>query len=67
MEVVLNLYFVVYSVHTDKNEWYGYHAYVFARDENAAVNYVIKAYKQLVSIRSIEKLEYEEGTILKRG
>lgn len=67
METVLNLYFVVYSVHTDKNEWYGYHAYVFAQNENAAINYVIKSYKQLVSIRSIEKLEYEEGTILKRG
>ena len=60
MEKILNLYFVVYSVHTDKNEWYGYHAYVFARDENAAINYVIKEYKQLVSVRSIEKLEYEE-------
>ena len=67
METLLNLYFVVYSVHTDKNEWYGYHAYVFAQNENAAINYVIKAYKQLVSIRSVEKLEYGEGTILKRG
>ena len=67
METLLNLYFVVYSVHTDKNDWYGYCAYVFAQNENAAANYIIKNYKQTVSIRSIEKLEYEEGTILKRG
>ena len=63
----LNLYFVVYSVHTDRNEWYGYRAYVFAQNENAAMNYVVKNYKQNVTIRSIEQIEYGEGTILKRG
>ena len=63
----LNLYFVVYSVHTDKNEWYGYAAYVFAKDPNGAMNYIVKSYKQNVSIRSIEEVEVKEGTILKRG
>ena len=63
----LNLYFVVYSVHTDRNDWYGYCSYVFAQDENRAMNYIIKNYKQPVTIRSIEKLNYGEGTILKRG
>ena len=63
----LNLYFVVYSVHTDRNEWYGAKGYVFAKNENGAMNYIIKNYKQLVTIRSIEQVPYEEGTILKRG
>lgn len=63
----IKLYFVVYSVHSDKNDWYGYSAYVFAENENAAMNYIVKNYKQAVSIRSIEEIPYKEGTILKRG
>lgn len=63
----LNLYFVVYSVHTDKNYWYGCCVYVFAQEETAAINYISNNYKQNVTIRSIERIEYSEGTILKRG
>lgn len=63
----LKLYFLVYSVHTDKNDWYGCCSYVFAKNENGAMNYIIKNYKQIVTIRSIEEIPYEEGTILKRG
>ena len=63
----MNLYFVVYSVFCDPNDWYGYAAYVFAKDPNAAQNYIIKGYKQNVSIRSIEKIDILEGLILKRG
>jgi hypothetical protein len=63
----LNLYFVIYSVFCDPNDWYGHSAYVFAKDMNAAQNYIIKSYKQNVNIRSIEQINVSEGTILKRG
>lgn len=59
-----NLYLVVYSVHSDKNDWYGYKRYVFAQNPNAASNYIIRNYKQNVSIRTVEEVNYDEGTIL---
>ena len=62
-----NLYFVMYSVHGDLNDWYGYTVHVFAKNPNAAMNYIIKNYKQNVSIHSIEQVEIKEGMILKHG
>ena len=58
----LNLYFVLFSVHKDKQ--YSAHAgYVFARDPSAIQAILYREYGETIC-RSIEKIEYEEGTIL---
>ena len=65
MNSELKLFDVIYSVFNGDNDWYGHRARVFAKNENAAVNYIIKNYKQQVAIRFIEEIQYGEGTILK--
>lgn len=59
----LKLYFVLFAV-LKKHEYHASAGYIFAYDKDRAVGMLRKKYGDDTRIRSIEELEYEEGTVL---
>ncbi len=59
----LNLYFVVYSKHEGK-EWSGYAGYIFAKRKDDIEQLLKIQCDADVTIRSIESIDVQEGTIL---
>lgn len=59
----LNLYFVVYSKHEGK-EWSGYAGYIFAKQKDDIEQLLKIQCNADVTIRSIESVDVQEGTIL---
>ena len=59
----LNLYFVVYSKHEGK-EWSGYAGYIFAKNKEDIEPLLSIQCNADVTVRSIESLSVQEGTIL---
>lgn len=59
----LNPYFVVYSKHEGK-EWSGYAGYIFAKKKEDIESLLNIQCNTDVTIRSIESVDVQEGTIL---
>lgn len=59
----LNLYFVVFSKHEGK-EWSGYAGYIFAKRKDDIKQLLEIQCNADVTIRSIESVDVQEGTIL---
>lgn len=59
----LNLYFVVFSKHEGK-EWSGYAGYIFAKKKEDIESLLSVQCNADVTIRSIESVDVQEGTIL---
>jgi len=59
----LNLYFVVFSKHEGK-EWSGYAGYIFAKKKEDIEPLLNIQCNADVTIRSIESVDVQEGTIL---
>ena len=59
----LNLYFVVYSKHEGK-EWSGYAGYIFAKQKDDIEQLLKVQCDTDITIRSIESVDVQEGTIL---
>ena len=59
----LNLYFVVFSKHEGK-EWSGYAGYIFAKRKDDIEQLLKIQCNADVTIRSIESVDVQEGTVL---
>ena len=59
----LKLYFAILAILKD-HEYYAYAGYVFAYSEDRVADMLKKKYGEETRIRSIQELEYEEGTVL---
>lgn len=59
----LNLYFVVFSKHEGK-EWSGYAGYIFAKKKEDIEQLLEIQCNTDVTIRSVESVDVQEGTIL---
>ena len=59
----LKLYFALFAILKD-HEYHASAGYVFAYDENRAIDMLKKRYGEETRVRSIEELKYEEGTVL---
>ncbi len=59
----LNLYFVVYSKHEGK-EWSGYAGYIFAKRKDNIEQLLKIQCDADVTIRSVESVDVQEGTVL---
>ena len=62
----LKLYFALFAILKD-HEYYAYAGYVFAYSEDRVADMLKKKYGEETRIRSIQELEYEEGTVLYGG
>ena len=58
----LNLYFVVFSQHKEK-QWEGYCGYIFAKNEESVTD-LLNEHLGEVHVRSVQKVEVKEGSIL---
>lgn len=59
----LKLYFAILAILKD-HEYYAYAGYVFAYSEDRVADMLKKKYGEETRIRSIQELEYKEGTVL---
>ena len=59
----LKLYFALFAILKD-HEYHASAGYVFAYDENRAIDMLKKRYGEETRVRSIEELKFEEGTVL---
>ena len=62
-EKKLKLYFALFAILKD-HEYHASAGYIFAYDENRAIDMLKKRYGEETRVRSIEELKYEEGTVL---
>ena len=62
-EQKLKLYFAMFAILKD-HEYHASAGYIFAYDENRAIEMLKKRYGEETRVRSIEELKYEEGTVL---
>ena len=59
----LKLYFVLFAV-LEEHEYHASAGYIFAYDKDRVADMLRKKYSDDTRIRSIEELQYEEGTVL---